>query len=50
MRAEGVCDGKRVEEQPQRFILDGKERPVPGAPDAVTAVPFALSESDRISS
>lgn len=37
MRAEGVCDGKRVEEQPQRFILDGKERPVPGAPD-VTAV------------
>ena len=37
MRAEGVCEGKRVEEQPQRFILDGKERPVPGAPN-VTAV------------
>src|SRR5215469_14161879 len=31
MRAEGVCDGKRVEEQPQRFMLDGVERPVPGA-------------------
>jgi hypothetical protein len=37
MRAEGVCDGKRVEEQPQRFILDGAERPVPGAA-GVTAV------------
>ena len=37
MRAEGICDGKRVEEQPQRFILDGKEHPAPGAP-GVTAV------------
>ncbi len=37
MRAEGVCDGKRVEEQPQRFILDGVERPVHGA-TGVTAV------------
>lgn len=37
MRAEGICEGKRVEEQPQRFILDGKEHPVPGAP-GVTAV------------
>ena len=37
MRAEGVCDGKRVEEQPQRFMLDGVERPVPGAA-GVTAV------------
>ena len=32
MRAEGVCDGKRVEELPQKFILDGLEREVPGAP------------------
>lgn len=37
MRAEGVCDGKHVEEQPQRFILDGREHPVPGVLD-VTAV------------
>ena len=37
MRAEGVCDGRRVEEQPQRLILDGVERPVPGAA-GVTAV------------
>jgi len=36
MRAEGSCDGKHVEEQPQKFTLDGTERPVPGAP-GVTA-------------
>jgi hypothetical protein len=35
MLAEGVCDGKRVQEQPQNFILDGVERPVPGAPEYV---------------
>ena len=33
MRAGGVCDGKHVEEQPQRLITDGVERPVPGAPE-----------------
>jgi hypothetical protein len=33
MLAEGVCDGKRVEEQPQRFVPDGVERPAPGAPE-----------------
>ena len=37
MRAEGICGSKRVEEQPARFILDGVERPVPGA-TGVTAV------------
>lgn len=37
MRAEGVCDGKHVEEQPQKFILDGQEHDVPGAP-GVTAI------------
>lgn len=37
MRAEGVCDGNHVEEQPQRFVFDGKEHPIPGAP-GVTAV------------
>src|SRR6185295_13090783 len=31
MRAAGVCEGKPVEEQPARFILDGVERPIPGA-------------------
>jgi hypothetical protein len=36
MRAEGSCDGKHVEEQPQRFILDGKEHPVPGVPGVTT--------------
>jgi hypothetical protein len=35
MHAEGVCDGKHVQEQPQRFILDDKEHPVPGAPEVV---------------
>ena len=35
MRAEGVCDGKRVEEQPQRLLTDGVERPVPQAPEFV---------------
>jgi len=35
MRAEGVCDGKRVEERPQRFILDGVERPLPDFPEIV---------------
>ena len=35
MRAEGTCDGKRVEEQPQRFLLDGKPHPVPGAPGVI---------------
>jgi len=35
MRAEGISDGKHVEEQPHRFIFDGKEHPVPGAPDTV---------------
>jgi len=33
LRPDGVCDGKHVEEQPQRFILDGREHPVPGAPE-----------------
>jgi hypothetical protein len=33
MRAGGVCDGNHVEEHPQRFITDGVERPVPGAPE-----------------
>ena len=37
MRAEGVCDGKHVEEQPQKFILDGKEHEVPGAPGVLAA-------------
>lgn len=37
MRAEGIAGGKRVEERPARFILDGVERPVPGA-TGVTAV------------
>lgn len=32
MRAEGVLEGKHIEEQPIRFILDGKEHPVPGTP------------------
>jgi hypothetical protein len=43
MLAEGVCDGKRVEEQPQRFVPDGVERPVPGAPEylAVATQPDA---------
>ena len=35
MQAEGVSNGKRVQEQPQRFILDDKEHPVAGAPDVV---------------
>jgi hypothetical protein len=35
MLAEGVCEGKRVEEQPQRFMPDGVERPVSGAPEFV---------------
>jgi hypothetical protein len=35
MLAEGVCDGKKVAEQPQRFMPDGVERPVPGAPEFV---------------
>ena len=33
MRAEGVCNGNAVVEHPQRFILDGKEHPAPGAPE-----------------
>jgi hypothetical protein len=32
MYAEGVCDGKKVQEHPQRFHVDGAEHPVPGAP------------------
>ena len=31
MRAAGIADGKRVDEQTVRFILDGVERPVPHA-------------------
>ncbi|MBV9265542.1 MAG: hypothetical protein JO061_05175 [Acidobacteriaceae bacterium] len=36
MRAEGTSDGKHIEEQPQRFMLDGEEYPVPGAPGVTT--------------
>lgn len=43
MRAEGICEGNRVEEQPQKFILDGVERPIPGAP-GVTAVSTSPDE------
>jgi hypothetical protein len=32
MLAEGMSDGKPVQERPQHFILDGKERPVPDLP------------------
>jgi hypothetical protein len=32
MTAEGMCDGKKVVEQPQMIILDGEEHLVPGAP------------------
>jgi len=32
MRAEGVCDGKLVQERPQRFVLDGREHSIPEAP------------------
>lgn len=37
MRAEGICDGKRVTEPTQQFVLDGEERPIPGAPGIVGA-------------
>jgi hypothetical protein len=37
LRAEGVCEGKYIKEQPVRFIFDGKEHPVPGAPK-ITAI------------
>jgi hypothetical protein len=38
MKADGVTEaGERVAERPQRFILDGREHPVPDAP-GVTAV------------
>ena len=33
MHAEGVRNGKHIEEQPLRFIFDGQEHPIPGAPD-----------------
>ena len=32
MTAEGMCNGKKVAEQPQVIILDGEEHSVPGAP------------------
>jgi hypothetical protein len=35
MRAEGLCEGQRVEEQPVSFIFDGKQHTVPGAPDVL---------------
>jgi hypothetical protein len=35
MHAEGVCEGKYVEEQPIRFIFDGKQHTVPGASDVI---------------
>lgn len=39
MFAEGVCDGKVVQERPQRLILDGVAHPVPDAPGIIaTAV------------
>jgi hypothetical protein len=37
MRAEGICDGRVVEERPQTFILDGQEHSGADAP-GVTAV------------
>ena len=46
MRAEGVCDGKRVEENPQTFLLDGAPHAVPGAPE-VTVI-STLSEPHTI--
>jgi hypothetical protein len=32
MTAEGMCEGKRVVEQPQVLVLDGEEHSVPNAP------------------
>jgi hypothetical protein len=39
MRAEGESDGKHIQEQPPRFILDGQEHPVAGMPE-MNAVSF----------
>jgi|SRR5687768_12380194 hypothetical protein len=32
MTAEGMCEGKKVAEQPQVLVLDGEEHSVPNAP------------------
>ena len=41
MYAEGVCDGKAVNERPQRLPLDGKEYPIPDVP-GVTGISSRL--------
>ena len=35
MHAEGVSEGRQVQERPVRIILDGKHHPVPGFPELV---------------
>jgi hypothetical protein len=36
MKAEGVAqDGRKVEERPQRFVLDGQPQPLPDFPELV---------------
>jgi hypothetical protein len=53
MKAEGVNQaGERVAEQPQRFILDGNERPVPHAPGVIAVArlldPHTISGEARL--